>query len=149
MVKTQPNRRSLACDCLVEHATEGYAVYRSCLDRETDDAATKLIHHDQDPMRLEQDRFRPEQVQAPEAVLGMTQEGQPRWAIFLTLGTGVTSQNTTDHVFVDLDTKGLGQVLRNPGTAKTRIAPFEFTDGLDQFRGWPFGSWLTDRKSTR
>src|ERR1035441_10367925 len=27
MVKTQPNRRSLACDCLVEHATEGYAVY--------------------------------------------------------------------------------------------------------------------------
>jgi hypothetical protein len=54
----------------------------------------------------------------------------------------VCGQNPPDQVFVDLQTERLRKVLCDPGAAKTPIAPFEFTDGLDQLRRWPFGTGL-------
>jgi hypothetical protein len=43
-------------------------------------------------------------------------------------------QNSADHIFVEVDAKRLGQVLRDLRAAKSGITPFEFTDGSDQFR---------------
>src|SRR5208337_3481529 len=54
-------------------------------------------------------------------------------------------QNPADHIFVDLDAESLGQVLGNLRTAKAGIASLEFTDGLDQVRGGPFGARLALR----
>ena len=51
-------------------------------------------------------------------------------------------QNSADHIFVDLDAKGLGQVLCDLWAAKTGIALLEFTDGSDEFRCGPFWTWL-------
>jgi hypothetical protein len=51
----------------------------------------------------------------------------------------VPGQNAADDIFVDFQAEGLGQVLRNPGAAKTRIAAFEFTDDLDLCGRGPFG----------
>ena len=105
----------------------------------TDEAAAKLIHHHQDPVPLEQNRLRPKQVQTPETVLCVAQKGQPRKSVLPLPWVVMDRQNSADHVFVDPDAKGLGQVRRDLGTARAGIAPFEFTDGLNQFRRRPFG----------
>jgi len=98
------------------------------------DAARKLIHDDQNPVTPQQDRFAPEQVQAPETVFGMTQQREPRRAVLAAFGPIMCGQNSADHIFVDSNAKGLGQVLRDLRAAKSGIAPLEFTDGSDQFR---------------
>jgi len=94
----------------------------------------KLIHDDQNPVTPQEDRFGPEQVQAPETVFGMTQEREPRGSVVTAFGAVVCGQNSADHIFVEVDAKGLGQVLRNLRAAKSGVAPLEFTDGSDQFR---------------
>src|SRR5450759_4957546 len=108
----------------------------------TDDPAGKLSQDDQDPVTPQQDRFGPEQVQAPETVFGMTQERKPRRSEVTAFGAVVCGQNSTHHIFVDVDAKGLGQVLRDLRAAKSGIAPLEFTDGSDQFRRGPGWTWL-------
>jgi hypothetical protein len=54
----------------------------------------------------------------------------------------VCRQNSADQIFVEVETKGLGQVLGNLRAAKSGVAPLEFTDGPGQFRSGPFGTWL-------
>jgi hypothetical protein len=73
MIGNEPPWQAFSGIGLVEHATESHSIYGDRLHTKADDAAAKLIHHDQDPVRLEQDRISPEQVQAPESVLGVTE----------------------------------------------------------------------------
>jgi hypothetical protein len=56
----------------------------------------------------QQDRFGPKQVQAPQTVFGMTQEGEPRRFVLTAFGAVVCGQNSADHVLVDINAKGLG-----------------------------------------
>ena len=104
------------------------------MNTEPDDTACELIHDHQDPVRFEQDRFGPEQVQTPEAVLGMSKQGEPRRPAVCTFRLIVCSQNSTDHIFVQVGPKGFGQVLCDLRATKARIAPLDFADGSDQFR---------------
>ncbi len=134
MIGTEPRGRSLPGDGLVEHPAERWPVDCRGLHAKADDPAGKLIHDDQNPVTPQQDRFGPEQVQAPETVLGMTQEREPRRSVVTAFGVVVCGQNSADHIFVEVDAKGLGQVLRDLRAAKSGIAPLEFTDGSDQFR---------------
>jgi hypothetical protein len=64
----------------------------------------------------------------------MTQEREPRRFVVAAVGAVVCGQNSADHIFVDVEAKGLGQVLRDLRAAKSGIAPLEFTNGSDQFR---------------
>ena len=140
VIQTQPHGQVLTGDSLVERAAKSHAVDGYRLYSKADDSTVELVHDDQHPMRLEQNRLRAEQVQAPEAVLGMAQEGEPgrptvrpAWAI-------VPGQHTTDYILIDFQTKGLGQVLGDPGAAKAGIAAFELADRLDQILSrsvWP------------
>jgi hypothetical protein len=57
----------------------------------------------------EQDRFGPEQVQAPETVLGVPQEREPRRTVLLAVGSIVCSQNAADHILVQVGPKGLAR----------------------------------------
>ena len=72
----------------------------------------------------------------------MTQQGEPRRFLPTALGAVVHGQNSADHILVDFDAKGFGQVLGNLRTAKTGIALLEFTDGSDQFPRGSFWTWL-------
>ena len=111
MISTEPPGPTLPRDGLVEHTAERWTVDGNGLHAKADDPAGKLIHDDQDPVTPQQDRFGPEQVQAPETVFGMTQEGEPRRSVLTTFGAVVGGQNSADHILVEIDTKGLGQVL--------------------------------------
>jgi hypothetical protein len=54
----------------------------------------------------------------------------------------VFGQHSADHIFVEVEAKGLGQMLGDLWAAKSGIAPFEFTDGSDQFQSGPFWTGL-------
>jgi hypothetical protein len=43
----------------------------------------------------------------------------------------VCGQNPPNHILVEVDAKGLGQVLGDLWAAKSGIAPLEFTDGTN------------------
>ena len=64
----------------------------------------------------------------------MTQEREPRRSVVTAFGAVVCGQNPPDHIFVEVDAKGLGQVLRYLRAAESGIAPLEFTDGSDEGR---------------
>ena len=66
MIGTEPRGQTLAGDGMVEHAAERWPIDGNGLHPKTDDPASKLIHDDQNPVTPQQDRFGPEQVQAPE-----------------------------------------------------------------------------------
>jgi hypothetical protein len=53
----------------------------------------------------------------------------------------VGGQDPSYHILVDFGAEGFGELLRNPRATKTRVPLLESDNGLDQFRGWPFGSW--------
>src|ERR1035437_1995267 len=72
----------------------------------------------------------------------MTQECEPRRSVVTAFGAVVRGQNSADHIFIDVDTKGLGQLLRDLRAAKAGVAPLECTDGSDQFRSGPFWTGL-------
>src|SRR5664279_1060836 len=137
MIRTEPRRQTLPGDGLVEHAAERWPVDCRGLHAKADDPAGKLIHDDQDPVTPQQDRFGPEQGQAPETVFGMTQEGEPRRSVVTAVGAVVCGQHSADHIFVEVEAKGLGQVLGDLWAAKSGIASLEFTDGSDQFQRGP------------
>jgi len=126
--------QTLPGDCLVEHPAERWTVDCNGLHPKADDPAGKLIHDDQNPVTPQQDRFGPEQVQAPETIFGMSKQREPRRSAIPACGSVVGGQNSADHIFVDVDAKSLGPVLRELRAAKSGIAPLEFTDGSDQFR---------------
>ena len=62
---------------------------------------------------------------APETVFGMTQQGEPRRSVLTAFRAVVGGQDAADHILVDIDAKGLGQVLGDLRAAKTGIAPLE------------------------
>jgi hypothetical protein len=47
------------------------------LHGEADDAASELIHDDHHPVGFEDQRFTAKEIDAPEAVLGMSEESEP------------------------------------------------------------------------
>ena len=61
----------------VKHAAQCDAVDICSVDAKADDAPSKLVHDDEHPVALQQNRFTPKQVDAPKAVLGVADKGQP------------------------------------------------------------------------
>ena len=51
-------------------------------------------------------------------------------------------EHATYDIFVELDAKGVRDLLGDAQAAKARIAPLQRDDGGDEFRGGPFGAGL-------
>jgi len=50
----------------------------------------------------------------------------------------IFGEDTPYHIFIDVGTECFVDLLREPRTSESRIAPFQFEDGLDEFSGWTF-----------
>jgi hypothetical protein len=100
VIKAQSYGQALPVDGAIEHAAERDSVYRHGLDSKANDSATELIHDDQDPVRPKQDRIGPEQVQTPQAILGMTEHRQPRRPTPAPVWVVVPGQNAANHVLI-------------------------------------------------
>ena len=110
---------------------------------EADDAAGVLIHDHQDPMGPQGGRFAPEQIDAPEAVLDVPEEGQPGRAGGMFFRPIVTSENPANRIFVDWDGEGQGDLLGKAGTPPGGIAQLHLDDGFNEFFVGSVGSGPT------
>ena len=124
----------------VEHPAKSDTIDGSGMDAEPDDPAGVLIHDDQDPVDPQRGRFAPEQIDTPEAVLDVAQEGQPGWTAGVLFRPIVTGENPSNHVFVDWDVESQGDLLSDAGTAPGGIALLHLDDGFNEFFVGPLGT---------
>ncbi len=65
---------------LVEEAAQRSPIYRrSRVDPKHDDPTCALVHNDDDPMRFESKGLTPKEIDTPQTIFCLTNEGQPRW----------------------------------------------------------------------
>ncbi len=71
------NAWCVVADCDIELPAEGRPINVALVYAKIDDAPGKLIHDDESPMTLQQNRFAAKQVQAPQAIFRVTERGEP------------------------------------------------------------------------
>ena len=67
------SRRSDSTDRMVEHSAQRWSIDGSSLNSEANDSARELIHDDEYPMAFENEGFATKQIDAPQAIFGMTE----------------------------------------------------------------------------
>src|SRR5258708_19208625 len=84
----------------------------------------------------------------PQAVLDMSDKAQPGRAIGSWLRSMGFAEHAGDDVFVDIDAKGVRNLLCNAGTANAGVAAFELDDRVDEFlrRSFRAGAPMTSRR---
>jgi hypothetical protein len=87
----------------IEHPAECDTIDRARMDAEPNDAARKLIHDHQHPVRPQCGRLAPEQIHTPETVFHVAQESQPGGTTGVLSRQVVMGENPSNHVFVDFD----------------------------------------------
>ena len=135
--------RAVPSNGAVEHPAECDTIDRSGLDAESNDPARVLIHDDQNPVGPQRRRFAPEQIDTPETVLQVSNEGQPGRTASVRFGSVVTGENPSNNVFVDLDVESQGDLLRDSRTAPGWIAILHLDHGFNQFFAGSLWSGLT------
>ena len=68
----------------------------------------------------------------------MSDKAQPGRAIGSGSGSIVLREHPADDVFVDIDAKGVRNLLCNAGTANAGVAAFELDDRVNEFLRRPF-----------
>ena len=127
----------------VEHPAECDTVDGSGMDAEPNDPAGILIHHDQDPVGPQGGRFAPEQIQTPETVFYVANEGQPGRATGVVSRPIMNVQDPANHVLIDFDTESQSDLFRNSRTAPSGIALLHLNHSVDEFFAGPLWSGLT------
>src|SRR5450631_191151 len=98
-------------------------------------------------MTVQEDRFAAEEVDAPKAILRLSDQGQPGWSGSAGVaGTVVLGEDAPNDVLVDLNAKGERDLQGDAHAAKPRVALLELDDGGDEFRGWTFGAGFAARR---
>src|SRR5450631_2239154 len=114
VIRTDPRRRSVTGDGVIEHAAYRRPVDAFAADAEADDTAGKHVHDHKDPMAAKQNRFATKQVHAPEAVLGLRDEGEPggtRGARMILVA--VLRKDPTHDVLINLHGEYMRDLLSN------------------------------------
>lgn len=123
----------LSPDGAVEHPAKCGTIDDAGMDAEADDATGELIHEDEDPMGAQGGRFAPEQVNTPEAVLHVSEEGQPGRTGGMVFRSIVVDEDPSNGVFVDGNAESEGDLLSDAGTPPGRVAELHLEDGLNNF----------------
>ena len=117
----------------VEHSTKCHTIDRAGMDAEANDPSRVLIHDEQDPVGPQRGRLAPEQIHTPEAVFHVAQESQPGRTTGGLSRLVVMAENSSNHVFVDLDVERQDDLLGDSRTAPIGITLFHFDDRMDEF----------------
>src|SRR5579863_6036194 len=121
VIRTEVLRKALAANRSLEHPAQRHSIHDAAVDAEADDAPSKLIHHDQNPMRSQGGGLAAKQVATPQAVLGVAEECQP----------GGTSGICFRPV-MDLNPESESDLLGDSRTSPTGIPSLHLEDGVDQ-----------------
>lgn len=85
-------------------------------------------------MGLQPNGFAAKPVNAPEAILGMANEGEPRWAVVCTRVRMIMRVKDSPHdILINLNAEGIGDLLGDPRTAETWVTSFHLDDGTNVF----------------
>ena len=103
-------------------------------DAEADDAAGEQVDYHEDPMAAKQNRLATKQVHAPEAVLGLREEGEPGgtrgtrmiWAV-------VRREDPAHDVLINLHAECMRDLLGNALIAESGVTKLHLEDGRDDF----------------
>ena len=106
----------------------------------------KDVHDQQDPMATQGDRFNAEQIDTSDAVFRLSHEGQPGRTICTRLGSRVYGEHAPHDIFVDLDAKGVSDLLGDADTTELRIAVLHLDDGRDELLGRALRARLSMRR---
>src|SRR5437016_5964020 len=105
---------ALPSNGVVEHPAKSHTIDGSGMDSEPHDATRVLIHDDQDPVSPQRGRFAPEQIYTPEAVLQVSNEGQPGWTPGVLFRSVVTGENPR---------AGVGPAPKDPTKNSLKVSP--------------------------
>src|SRR5687767_10283410 len=119
-------------DDLIKHSADCSTIDDAWLHGEADDAASELIHDDHHPVGFKDQRFTSKEIDAPEAVLGVSEESQPGRTVGAAGRPTVFRENTSHTILVDLDTKQESDLLSNAAAAEARVPTFHLNDRSDQ-----------------
>ena len=82
---------------------EGDPIDVAGMDAKSDDTVRKQVHDHQYPVALYEDGLTAEQINTPEAVLGVSEEGQPRRsATARDLVGNVMARTRRTHILIDI-----------------------------------------------
>jgi len=127
----------------IEHATHRHAINACRGDSKADDTTGEDVHDQQDPMAAQDDRFNAEQIDTPDTIFRLSDKGQPGWTIAMRLGSSACGKYATHDILVDLDTKGMSDLVGDADTTELGIAVFHLDDGRDELLGRPFRARLS------
>ena len=94
-------------------------------------------------MAAQKDGFNAEEIDTPDAVLRVSGECQPGLTIGTRLGSKVFGKHAPHDIFVDLDAKGVSDLLGDADTTELRIAVLHLDDGRDELRARTFRARLS------
>ena len=142
-IRTDPRRRGMDSDGLVEHAAYRRAVDVFASNTESDDAAGEHIDDQKDPMAAEQYRLATKQIHAPEAVLGLCEEGEPgRTRGARMIWVVMRREDSTHDVLINLHGESMRDLLGNALIAKSGVTELNLKDGRNDFRCRVLGAGL-------
>ena len=125
----------------IEHSARRHAIDACGADAKADDTTGEDVHDEQDPMASQDDLFNAKQIDTPDAVLRLSDQGQPGRTIGMRLGSRVYGQHAARDTFVDLDAKSVSDLLGDADTTEFRIA--DLNDGRDELLGRAFRARLS------
>ena len=134
VIRTYPRRQRFTGNGLIEHAAKVRTVDVFAADAESDDAAGEHIDDHKDPMAAEQYRLATKQIHAPEAVVGLREEGEPGgtrgtrmiWAV-------LRREDSTHDVLINLNAECMRDLLGNALMAESGVTELHLEDGRDDF----------------
>jgi len=99
------------------------------------------VKNQQHPVSAQENGFAAEEIDAPETILRMADECQPRW----TRVTGVAAsvvlcEHATHDIFIDVDAEGMGDLLGDAYTAEPGVSALQLNNRRDEFCRGTFGA---------
>jgi hypothetical protein len=91
-------------------------------------------------MAAQDDRFNVKQINTPDYVFCLSDDGHSGQTIGIRLGSRVYGEHASHEIFVDLNAKGVGDLLRGADTIELRIAVLHLDMAAMSCSDGPFGS---------
>ena len=134
VIRADPSGQCSSGNGPIEHATHRRSIDALSSDSKAYDASGEHIHDYQYPMAAQQYRLAPKQISAPQAILGLCDEGEPggTWGVRM-FRTVVSCEDPADDILVDLQAECMCYLLGDALLAESGIAKLHLEDDSDDF----------------
>src|SRR5271157_1757544 len=138
VIRGEMSRHALSRDGAVEHPADAGSVEIGGGDAKANDPASEHVHHNHDPIAFEQNRLTAKEIDTPEAVSSLPDDGEPGGTIAAWRRSVVLNEDAPDDILVDLEAECAGDLLGNFTAAQTWVAPFHLDHRCNQLAGGTF-----------